>query len=358
MKSPPAGSMATVTVERVSGDASLSSPIPVYFRQDNWDSWRAGTILAAEDANTNSETATFRVTMPGADPVYVEARTLDIDGLGDNVALASSGATVSGETATRIEMINDGIHDENGNYAHTIWNTTPPGWITLDLQESMDLTRMRLLNWDWTHRLHRYQVEASLDGVTWTVVADASAADRHGWDDWDLTGVEARYLRFTGLSNDVHGAVCIAEWDVYGTPSGARQAAAVRIDRSEPVESTVVEDVGSIPVTVLTSDGPEDETGWLTLDGKSDTGWVGQQAGGGYIVIGYEPELELEALEIDMAEGSLIEFETLYSLDGEEWFPLGEALAEGPVELTYLWIVFPDDGTDAVPEILEIRTNP
>jgi len=109
---------------------------------------------------------------------------------------------------------------------------------------------------------------------------------------------------------------------------------------------------------VLTSDGPEDETGWLTLDGKSDTGWVGQQAGGGYIVIGYEPELELEALEIDMAEGSLIEFETLYSLDGEEWFPLGEALAEGPVELTYLWIVFPDDGTDAVPEILEIRTNP
>ena len=37
---------------------------------------------------------------------------------------------------------------------------------------------------------------------------------------------------------------------------------------------------------------------------------------------------------------------------------LPEDMDTHPVELKYLWLVFPDDGTDAVPHVMEIRPNP
>ena len=33
-------------------------------------------------------------------------------------------------------------------------------------------------------------------------------------------------------------------------------------------------------------------------------------------------------------------------------------LAGNPISLNYLWLVFPDDGTTAVPQVLEILPNP
>ena len=83
----------------------------------------------------------------------------------------------------------------------------------------------------------------------------------------------------------------------------------------------------------------------------------GQQAGGGYLVAGYEDALELKSIEVDLAEGSLSGIQYLYSQDGEEWLPLPD-LAGNPISLNYLWLVFPDDGTTAVPQVLEILPNP
>ena len=59
-----------------------------------------------------------------------------------------------------------------------------------------------------------------------------------------------------------------------------------------------------------------------------------------------------------MAEGSLSEIEVLTSLDAMDWQPLPEDLETNPVVLNFLWLLFPDDGTDAVPEVIEIRPNP
>ena len=109
---------------------------------------------------------------------------------------------------------------------------------------------------------------------------------------------------------------------------------------------------------VLTSDGPEDETGWNAVDGDDATAWVGQKAGGGYLVVEYRPTLTLSGLEVDVAETSLADAQVLTSLDGQEWQPLPDDLEANPVVLNFLWIVFPDDGTAAVPEVLAIRPNP
>ena len=47
------------------------------------------------------------------------------------------------------------------------------------------------------------------------------AKEHGGWEDWDVSGQTARYLRFTGLSNSANSAVCVAEWEVYADPSSS-----------------------------------------------------------------------------------------------------------------------------------------
>ena len=137
----------------------------------------------------------------------------------------------------------------------------------------------------------------------------------------------------------------LSELEVYGTrPAGKRALAAAS---AEPE-----------PVAVLTSDGPADATGWNAVDGDDATAWVGQKAGGGYLVLEYRPTLTLSGLEVDVTADSLAAAQVLTSLDGQDWQPLPEDLEANPVALNFLWVVFPDDGTAAVPEVLEIVPNP
>ena len=75
-------------------------------------------------------------------------------------------------------------------------------------------------------------------------------------------------------------------------------------------------------------------------------------------MVEYQPTLTLSGLEVDVTEASLADAQVLTSLDGQDWQPLPEDLEAHPVALNFLWVVFPDDGTDAVPEVIEIRPNP
>ena len=116
---------------------------------------------------------------------------------------------------------------------------------------------------------------------------------------------------------------------------------------------------GAEPVAVATSDdvAPVYESGWAAVDGDLETEWEGQAAGGGFIAVQYEPAVELRTLDVELGRESLSGIEYLYSADGEDWQPLPEDLDAHPVVLNYLWLVFPDDGTEAVPRVREIRPN-
>jgi hypothetical protein len=150
-----------------------------------------------------------------------------------------------------------------------------------------------------------------------------------------------------GISNSTSSHVVISELEVYGPrPLGKRA-----------LKSSLAE---TEPVTVVTSDevAPDYESGWAAVDGDLETAWTGQKVGGGYILLGYDPALELGALEVDLAEGSLTDIAYLYSQAGQAWEPLPEDMEQNPVSLNFLWLVFPGDGTDAVPSVLEIKPNP
>jgi len=338
-----------VSVARVSGDESLeiAGGASLTFKPSNWSIWQKVTLAQADDADADGETATLEVSMPGVQPRILSVVALD-DDVGDNLALASAGTTMTGRRAYFMPYVIDGAHTVLNQYGYTIWTNVPPGTMTLDLRQATTVSRVRVLNWDWTCRFHRYVVEGSADGSSWTTLADASGADRQGWDDWAVADETVRYVRFTGLTNSANTAVCISELEVIGTRAATRRSLA----------SQNVVAAGSEPVAVLTSDGPTDETGWNAVDGDEETAWVGQKAGGGYLVVEYRPTLTLSGLEVDVAETSLADAQVLTSLDGQEWQPLPDDLEANPVVLNFLWIVFPDDGTAAVPEVIEIRPNP
>ncbi|MGD9613702.1 MAG: discoidin domain-containing protein, partial [Kiritimatiellia bacterium] len=341
-------------VARTAGDTNVAvlGGASLTFKPTTWDVWQAVTLAAGADGNAADETATFRVSAPSYADAFVTATALDKD-LGVNWALAANGSTIAGVRASLPGQLIDGIHQSSANYGYTAWTNSlglPPGTMTLDLKVATELARVRLQNYDWSYRPNRYKIESSLDGAGWSPLIDASTGDRSGWDDWALAGQSVRYLRFTGLSNAASFAVCVAELEVYGTRPENRRAPA-----SAAAEAAETE---SVPVTVLTSDGPEDESGWAAVDGNPETAWVGQKPGGGYVVVEYAPTLTLRALEVDLAEGSLTNIDYLFSHDAIDWQPLPEGLETNPISLNFLWLVFPDDGSAAVPEVIEIDTNP
>ncbi|MGE4428986.1 MAG: MBG domain-containing protein, partial [Solirubrobacteraceae bacterium] len=330
-----------------STNVAVRSGAALTFKPSNWNVWQPVTLAAGEDENGDGETAEFRIAGACQTGRIVTATVLD-DDIGENLARTS---TVRGATP----LVNDGIHDVSTNYVSTKWTNVPPGTMTMDLQAPATVSRIRLLNWDWGYRVHQYRIQASADGKSWTTVADASTGEYSGWNDWAVELPAVRYLRFTGLSNSANSSVCIAEWEVYGTRAAEPAARFVAAKAGAPVrENLRLAESGPEPVLVLTSDGAADETGWNAVDGDDATAWVGQKAGGGYVVVEYRPTLTLAGLEVDVAEGALAVAQVLTSLDGQNWQPLPDDLEANPVPLNFLWIVFPDDGTGAVPEVLEI----
>ena len=355
-------SNVVVGVSRLAGDANLTvkSGAALVFKPSNWSNWQTVTLAAAEDANAAGETATFQVALPGAAARRVEATSLD-DDVGENLALAANGTTISGSGGYLLPQVIDGVHTSSGNYGYTVWTRTPPGSLTLDLQAETAISQVRLLHWDWSFRVHQYRIESSLNGVDWSILVDAGTGEHGGWENWNVSGASARYLRFTGLSNSANSAVCIAEWEVYGTRvSAVRHLASGHAEKlpetrlaEEPDPSWTEPSIQ--PDTVLTSDGSEDAAGWLAVDGDPETAWIGRKLGGGYLVLGYESTVEITAVDVELAAGSLANVEILCSLDAETWSPLPDDLESQPVALNYLWVIFPDEGTDAVPRVLEIR---
>ncbi len=184
------GAIVRMAVTRSAGDAGLTiqTEMALTFRSSNWSKWQAVTLAGTDDANPDNEEATFQISTLGMEDQYVSATALD-DDIGENVALASSGSMIFGTKATHPEYLIDGIQTVSTNFGYTCWtNLSSPGTITLDLKAETAVSRIRLLNWDWDARVHRYKIEWSLNGTDWspTPLVDASTGAHSGWEDWEV----------------------------------------------------------------------------------------------------------------------------------------------------------------------------
>jgi len=345
-------------VERVGGDGvALRNGATRSFKAANWSTWQVVTLEAPADDNDAPETATFRISAPGMADQFVQATTLD-DDVGENLALSANGSQIGWTKSGSVDKVIDGKHDLSANYGYSTWTNDPPGTMLLDMFAEMNVTHVRVQSWDWVPRFQSYKLEASRDGATWTLLADGSGAGRHGWDDWPVGGQPIRFLRLTALSNSVNAYVCISELEVYGTRPAAKRSLSPAAPRAGAISAASALWSEPVPVTVLTSAGVEDETGWNAVDGDEATAWTGQKVGGGYLLVEYQPALELSALDVVMSENSMTGIQCLYSMDARNWQPLPDDLESNPISLNYLWLIFPDDGTTAMPQVREIVPNP
>jgi hypothetical protein len=117
---------------------------------------------------------------------------------------------------------------------------------------------------------------------------------------------------------------------------------------------------GPVVYEVLTSDdvAGEESPGWLAVDGDEETAWTGAaDAGGWWILLVYADEVTSDGIELLLADGSLTEVRMLGSLDADKWYDIGELFdADLPALFNYLWLIFPDDGSSATPEVKELRS--
>ncbi|MDY0148870.1 MAG: carbohydrate-binding protein [Kiritimatiellia bacterium] len=110
------------------------------------------------------------------------------------------------------------------------------------------------------------------------------------------------------------------------------------------------------PIDVRTSQEVQHpEAGWLAVDGDTNTVWQGEPgAGGWWLTLGYDPEIALASLTLDWAPGSPTNVQCLYSRDAQTWDELVLPLTNGPLDLHYLWLLFPDSGAQQTPALREI----
>lgn len=204
----------TVAVARVAGDADIEVAVgaALVFAPSSWDVWQPVTLAALDDADLAAGTATIHVAT-AAGIASATAAELD-DDIGPNLALASAGTTIAGTNAVTPSRAIDGIHLESANNAAVVW--TNAGTLTLDLQSVVQISSVRLLCYDWDHRIQKFRLDGSTNGTDWALWADVSDNGQKGWVECLFTNAPARYLRLTGVSNSATIRTSFAEWEVYG----------------------------------------------------------------------------------------------------------------------------------------------
>ena len=226
----------------------------------NNGSWTGGTTVIISGANlgdgadiTNvtlcdipvqsiqSQSATQVVVVTGASPEprlgdvrvysvsYGETVKSNVFNYAINLALASRGSTISGNNGTNWDKLIDGVktgYTGSAGFGYTVWNTTPPGTMTLDLKGLCTISSMRLLLYDLDNRFYRYKIEASSNNTTWVTIVDRTAVTNQcrGWQDISFSPpIQTRYLRLIGTYNNAlngsNNGFHVVEWEVYGTPS-------------------------------------------------------------------------------------------------------------------------------------------
>ncbi|HQL94012.1 MAG TPA: DUF4855 domain-containing protein [Candidatus Hydrogenedentes bacterium] len=142
---------------------------------------------------------------------------------GDNLALASRGAKVTGALDNGNPDLAPGkmLDGDTSGYSGSSGLTwfSIPGSVTVELPETARVAETRILFFDLDGRTYTYTVETSADGQIWEPAADHRADPVHGWQADVFSPRAARFLRLTGLTNSTGQPLMqVVEFEAY--PAG------------------------------------------------------------------------------------------------------------------------------------------
>lgn len=135
-----------------------------------------------------------------------------------NVALASNGTRVSGVGAGSSFLLDGKAPEDRTGIAHSPF---PCEW-TITLDKTYRLREIRFLLWDLgTGRYYRYAIATSVDGNTFTMLADRSQGQWASWQRISFPSRPVKAIRLIGLYNNHNPGFHVLEFEAYCIPPPA-----------------------------------------------------------------------------------------------------------------------------------------
>jgi hypothetical protein len=104
------------------------------------------------------------------------------------------------------------------NHLDTRWSAAGDGqWIRYDLGSLVSIAEVDLAFYQGTSRIHAFDIEASADGQSWTLVMTAqSSGTTMALQPFDVPNIAARYVRIVGHRNSIDSTIGLTEVRIKG----------------------------------------------------------------------------------------------------------------------------------------------
>ena len=355
LSSAPAANV-TVAVSRASGDADVrvAGGASLVFTAANYGTGQIVTLAAGEDADVLDGTATIQCAAAGFESVEVAATEEDDDVEAFTRKINCGGSALS-----------DGWGADAGFSGGSVWKTTKS-------VAGAASAPMAVYQSERSGKSFRYAL-ADVPNGTYRIQLHFS--------EMAATSAGARIFHVA-----IEGTRVLANFDVFAAAGGTRRALVRTFDvevadgNGLQIEFTGAKNNAEIngieiqsvpgrrkasssptafprPVDVLASSGePPCDDPWNLVDADPRTVWMGgSEARGWWVVLAYPEPVLVRAVRLDWADAAYgADPQILWSRDGRTWSRLDAATDEDPPWLSYLWLLFDDDGSGEPPAIESI----
>ena len=356
----PAGA-TTVTVVRASGDADIavSDGANLVFTPANYAVDQTVTLAAAEDADTANGTAAIQCTAAGYVAAGVTATEQDNDAPAFSLKVNCGGSAVTGGWAADTGYSGGTAKSTTSAIANAT-NAPKAIYQTRRYAPTLTYSFPAVPDGTYTIRLHFAELYYGAAGRRIFNVAIEGSTRLTNFDIYQAAGGKYRAVVRTFENIAVSGGL-----QIQGVASvDGAQFNGIEILGGADARKTAVQAPAArlaqrpAPDVVRSSeDARTPDAGWAAVDGDLDTVWQAGGNWGSWICLGYDSPVQVRAIDVHFAAGSPLGLYTLASEDAVDWFELEPELELGPVELNYLWFLFPTDLSAPPAAVREIEVH-
>ena len=342
----PAGAV-TVTVARASGDAdvAVSGGDVLVFTPADYAVDQTVTLAAAEDADTASGTAAIQCAAAGHTAAGVTATEQDNDAPPYSLKVNCGGSAVTGGWVADTGYSGGTAKSTTSTIANAT-NAPQAVYQTRRYAPTLTYSFPAVPDGTYTIRLHFAELYCSAAGQRRFNVSIEGQTRLADFDIYQAAGGKNRAVVRTFENVAVSGGLQIqGVASVDGAQfNGIEIAAETDVRKTAAGEHATAAAQRPAPVVVLSSeDARMPGAGRAAVDGDLDTAWRASRNWGSWICLGYAEPVQVRAIDVQFAAGSPLGLFALASDDADNWFELEPELELGPVDVNYLWFIFPAD---------------